>query len=128
MLVASVLLAIGVVAIAAAVGWAALRWQRDQRRFRTTAAVTGSIGRPGDDLRALVLEVTDRDGTVRRVTDTFYSNFAASRVGQVIEVDIDPPTDDGEPGRVRVPRQADPRFLLNGLLGAAGVALSLIHI
>ncbi|MFD5867874.1 DUF3592 domain-containing protein [Corynebacterium sp. NPDC060344] len=125
MLVASLFIAIGVAAIAAAVIWFALRHQRSERRFRTEAVVVASTGRPGDDLRAMVLEVTDRDGTTRMVTDTFYSNFAAGRVGQIVEVEIERPSPDGEPGRVRVPRQADPTFVLNALLAAAGIAFLL---
>lgn len=125
MLVASICIAIGLAAIVAAIVWFALRYRRAERRFRTDAVVIGSMGRPGDDLRAMVLEVTDRDGTTRTVTDTFYSNFAAGHVGRVVEVDIERPTTDGKPGRVRVPRQADPTFLLNALLAAAGVAFLL---
>lgn len=125
MLAASILIAIGVLAIAAAAAWFALRNRRAHRRFRTDAVVIGSMGRPDDDLRAMVLEVTDRDGTTRTVNDTFYSNFAASRVGQIVEVEIERPSPEGEPGRVRVPRQTDPTFLLNALLVAAGVAFLL---
>lgn len=125
MLVASIFIAIGVAAIAVAIAWFALRHQRSERRFRTDAVVIASVGRPGDDLRAMVLEVVDRDGTTRMVTDTFYSSFAAGRIGQVIEVEIERPSPGGEPGRVRVPRQSDPTFVLNALLIAAGVAFLL---
>lgn len=122
MLVASIFIAIGALAITAAIVWLVVRRQRAEKRFHTDALVVGSMGRPDDDLRAMVLKVTDRDGTTRTVTDTFYSNFAAGNVGRKIEVMIDPPSPDGEPGRVRVPRQSDPTFVLNALLGAAGVA------
>lgn len=125
MLVASIFIAIGALAIAAAIAWFALRQRRAGRRYRTDAIVVGSMGRPDDDLRAMVLEVTDRDGTTRTITDTFYSNFAAGRVGQLVEVEIERPAGDGEPGRVRVPRQTNPTFILNALLAAAGVAFVL---
>lgn len=125
MLVASICIAIGLAAIVAAIVWFALRHRRAERRFRTDAVVIGSMGRPGDDLRAMVLEVTDRDGTTRTVTDTFYSNFAAGNVGQVVDVEIGRPGPGGEPGEVRVPRQANPTFLLNALLVSVGVAFLL---
>ena len=125
MLAASLFIAIGALAITAAIVWLVVRRQRAEKRFRTDALVVGSMGRPDDDLRAMVLKVTDRDGTTRTVTDTFYSNFAAGNVGQKVEVIIDRPTPDGEPGRVRVPRQSDPTFMLNALLAAAGVAFVL---
>lgn len=125
MLVASILIAIGVLAIVAAVVWLALRTRRAARSFRTTAVVTGSMGRPRDDLRAMVLKVVDRDGTERIVTDTFYSNFAAGNVGQAVDVEIGRPGPGGEPGEVRVPRQANPTFLLNALLVSVGVAFLL---
>ncbi len=122
MLAASIFIAIGALAIVAAIAWLVLRRRSAEKRFRTDALVVGSVGRPDDDLRAMVLQVTDRDGTTRTVTDTFYSNFAAGNVGRKIEVMVDPPSPDGEPGRVCVPRQSDPTFVLNALLGAAGVA------
>ncbi|MFD8878670.1 hypothetical protein [Corynebacterium xerosis] len=125
MLVASILIGIGVLAIVAAVVWLALRTRRAAGTFRTTAVVTGSMGRPRDDLRAMVLKVVDRDGTERIVTDTFYSNFAAGNVGQVVDVEIGRPGPGGEPGEVRVPRQANPAFLLNALLVSVGVAFLL---
>ena len=125
MLVASILIAIGVLAIVAAVVWLALCSRRAAGSFRTTAVVTGSMGRPRDDLRAMVLKVVDRDGTERIVTDTFYSNFAAGNVGQVVDVEIGRPGPGGEPGEVRVPRQANPTFLLNALLVSVGVAFLL---
>ena len=125
MLVASIFIAIRALAITAAIVWLVVRRQRAEKQFRTDALVVGSMGRPDDDLRAMVLKVTDRDGTTRTVTDTFYSNFAAGNVGQKVEVIIDRPTPDGEPGRVRVPRQSDPTFMLNALLAAAGVAFVL---
>ena len=125
MLVASILIAIGVLAIVAAVVWPALRSRRAAGSFRTTAVVTGSMGRPRDDLRAMVLKVVDRDGTERIVTDTFYSNFAAGNVGQVVDVEIGRPGPGGEPGEVRVPRQSTPTFLLNALLVSVGVAFLL---
>ena len=125
MLVASILIAIGVLAIVAAVVWLALRTRRAAGSFRTPPVVTGSMGRPRDDLRAMVLKVVDRDGTERIVTDTFYSNFAAGNVGQVVDVEIGRPGPGGEPGEVRVPRQSNPTFLLNALLVSVGVAFLL---
>ncbi|KGF15828.1 DUF3592 domain-containing protein [Corynebacterium freneyi] len=125
MLAASIFIAIGTLAIVAAIAWLVLRHRSAEKRFRTDALVVGSVGRPDDDLRAMVLQVTDRDGTTRTVTDTFHSNFAAGNVGRKIEVMVDPPSPDGEPGRVRVPRQSDPTFVLNALLAAAGVAFLL---
>ena len=125
MLVAVICIAIGIAAIGAAIGWFAFRRTRAAKRYRTTARVVGSIGRPEDDLRAMVVRFTDADGEIRTETDRFYSNFAAGNVGSVIDVVVDRPGADGSPGRVRIPRQADPTFLANALLAAAGVAFLL---
>ena len=73
----------------------------------------------------MVVRFTDADGEVRTETDDFYSNFAAGNVGDVIDVVVDRPDADGTPGHVHFPRQADPTFLANALLAAAGVAFLL---
>lgn len=122
MLEAWVCMGIGVAAVIAALVWFALRRRASAGRHRTTALVTGSVGRPDDDLRALTLRVTDADGQVRVVNDTFYSAFAQGMRGMTVDVEIDPPAEDGTPGRVRVPRQSNPVMLLNALLAASGVA------
>lgn len=122
MLVGAICIAIGAAAILAALAWFILRRKRSAHLYRTTALVTGSTGRPGDDLRAIVYRFTDADGTVRTETDDFHSNFAANRVGETIDIIVEPRGADGTPGRSRVPRQTDPTFLLNALLAASGVA------
>ncbi|APT91102.1 hypothetical protein CSPHI_08795 [Corynebacterium sphenisci DSM 44792] len=116
-----VTMAIGMAAVAAAIGWALLRRRREARRFTAVGRVTGAVGRPEDDLRAMVISFTDRDGRTRTWTDPLYTAFALDRVGEEIEISVDPPAADG-PGRVRVPRQSDTGFVLNVLLGVAGVA------
>ncbi|MBV7295741.1 DUF3592 domain-containing protein [Corynebacterium sp. TAE3-ERU12] len=118
----AVCMAIGLSAIIAAGLWFVLRRRADAHRFHTTGTVTGAVGRPGDDLRAMVITFTDRDGSTRSWTDTLYTAFALGHVGDQIDIAVDPPSADGEPGAVYVPRESNPTFMLNVLLGMAGVA------
>ncbi|MDO4611175.1 hypothetical protein [Corynebacterium sp.] len=113
---------IGIAAVFAALMWAVLRQRRNRLLHRVSARVTGAVGRPEDDMRAMVLTFADEEGRMRTWTDTMYTSFALGMVGERIDVDIMPD------GRVLIPRQSDPTLLLNVLLGVAGIGFFLVGI
>lgn len=120
MFAALVCMFIGIAAVFAALMWLVWRRRRSARNHKVSARVTGAVGRPEDDMRAMVLAFPDRDGRMRTWTDSMYTAFALSHVGERIDIEVTP---DGD---VRVPRQADPTLLLNVLLGVAGTAFFLV--
>lgn len=122
MLTAIAIIAIGLTAVGTAVGWWRLRVRRQRRRTHTTATVISTVGRPRDDLRALVVRFHDITGATRTATDTFHSAFAADMVGHTIDIELVPAATPGAPSQVIIPRQTNPVFLLNILLGITGIA------
>ncbi|WP_448852211.1 DUF3592 domain-containing protein [Corynebacterium sp. 335C] len=113
---------IGIAAVFAALMWFIVRRRRALRNYTVSARVTGAVGRPEDDMRAMVLTFPDRDGRMRTWTDTMYTSFALGMVGERVEVEVTPD------GAVRIPRQSDPTLLLNVLLGVSGIAFFLVGI